>query len=159
MVARSAPEPVPGFDCRPALTAAERDEALQLTSQGHLVPADLVRTAVAPALGDPDVVPWLALDGDEPVSVVWLVRTGDRLVVKEMMTPARHQRRGAGRALLTAALAGSWDAAVRGAVLASTPAGRRLYASVGFQVLDPQVMVFRGADDEVLAAIGLLPGT
>jgi GNAT superfamily N-acetyltransferase len=97
---------------------------------------------------------WLAWDGVEPISVVWIVRHGDVLGVMEMMTPARHQRRGAGRALLTKALAAEWRDDTEFAVLLSTPAGRRLYESVGFEASDEVITRYRGLEDEVLAAIG-----
>ena len=56
--------------------------------------------------------------------------------------------------MLSTALARSWGDDVRGAVLLSTAAGRRLYTSLGFSVVDEVVTAVRGLDDEVLAAIG-----
>ena len=97
---------------------------------------------------------WLAWDGGEPISVVWIVHHEDVLGVMEMMTPARHQRRGAGRALLTHALAAEWRDDTEFTVLLATPAGRRLYESVGFETSDEVMTRFRGLDDAVLAAIG-----
>ena len=76
------------------------------------------------------------------------------LGVLEMMTPARHQRRGAGRALLTHALAAKWRDDTEFAVLLATPAGRRLYESIGFVASDEVITRLRGLEDEVLAAIG-----
>lgn len=155
MACATAPDASPGAY---AVEQVRGVEALAITvplmAEAHHIPADLVATVVRAALGTGLAVPWLArLDG-EPVSVVWLVRAGDRLVVNEMMTPQRFQGRGAGRALLSAALASSWDGGVRQAVLLSTAAGRRLYTSLGFTVVDEVRTAFRGLDDEVLAAIG-----
>jgi len=70
------------------------------------------------------------------------------------LTPERHQRRGAGRALLTHALAAEWRDDTELAVLIATPAGRRLYESIGFEASDELLTRFRGLDDELLAAIG-----
>ena len=53
-----------------------------------------------------------------------------------MMTPARHRRRGGGRAVLTAALAASWRDDTAGAFLWSSPLGRPLYESVGFEAIE-----------------------
>ena len=40
------------------------------------------------------------------------------------------------------------------AVLLATPAGRRLYESIGFEADDEVMTRFRGLEDELLAAIG-----
>ncbi len=48
---------------------------------------------------------WVAREGTDPVSSVWLTWEGGLVGVWEMMTSPRHRRRGAGRAVLTAALA------------------------------------------------------
>jgi len=74
--------------------------------------------------------------------------------VWEMMTPAPHRRRGAGRAVLTHALAQVWSTATEGAFLWSTPAGRLFYESVGFSAVDEAASWTLGAGPEVLAAIG-----
>lgn len=71
-----------------------------------------------------------------------------------MMTPPRHQRRGAGRCLLANALAESWTPETQQALLLSTPAGRRLYESLGFRAVDEVVTCHRGLEDDVLEAIG-----
>ena len=101
--------------------------------------------------------PWLAWDGEEPVSTVWLVAHDGFVGVREMMTPLRHQRRGAGRSLLATALAATWTPATEHAVLLATPAGTRLYASLGFDVADDVVTCYRGLEDDVKAAIGQAP--
>ena len=97
---------------------------------------------------------WLAWDGAEPISAVWLLRGDGVIGVWSMTTLRRHQRRGAGRALLTAALADTWSPDTRFAVLMATPAGRRLYESVGFSAADEVTTSFRGVDEALLEAIG-----
>ena len=85
---------------------------------------------------------------------MWLLRADGVIGVWSMTTPRRHQRRGAGRALLTAALAEAWSPDTRFAVLMATPAGRRLYESVGFSAADEVTTSFRGVDEALLEAIG-----
>jgi hypothetical protein len=93
-----------------------------------------------------DVSTWIAWDGDEPISVVWLTH-GDQIGVWEMMTPPVHRRRGAARAVLTVALTESWQPSTQGAFLWSTPAVRPLYQSLAFDVLDePTVWATPGSD-------------
>ena len=155
MALAAPPEPRPG-----SFTVAALDDedalavAAPLMAEAHHVPLHLVEQNVRAALASGAAQPWAARDGAEPVSVVWLVRAGDTLAVKEMMTPPRHQRRGAGAAVLTTALARSWDAGVRRAVLLSSVTGTRLYGSVGFAVVDRSVTAFRGAEPGLLDALG-----
>jgi len=73
-----------------------------------------------------------------------------------MMTPPRHRRRGAARAVLTRALA---EAAAEGGpvdqiVFWSTPLGRPLYESLGFEVADVLQVWTLGASPEDMAAVG-----
>ncbi len=150
----SCPLPVAGpFRAAPA-TTAEVGYALRLTSEAHHVDERMLTASIGVAAAAGAAEPWLAWDNSEPVSVVWLVPCGDTLGVTEMMTPARHQRRGAGRALLTAALAARWTPKTDGALLLSTAAGRRLYESIGFRSVDEVVTLYRGLTPDVLEAIG-----
>jgi hypothetical protein len=146
-------------DLRVALvcSAAERERALAVITDAHAMDAAIADRGLAP-LPDPDgrVMAFLAYAGDEAVSVVW-VTPGPRIGVWEMMTPARHRRRGAARAALTCALHATWDTATEGAFLLSTPAGRPFYEAVGFTAADDAVSWTIGADDALLAAIGQPP--
>jgi N-acetylglutamate synthase len=133
---------------------ADRERALAIIADAHAMGPEVAGRALA-ALPDPGdrVSAWLAFAGDEPVSVAW-VTPGPRIGVWEMMTPARHRRRGAARAALTVALDAVWGDATEGAFLWSTPAGRPFYESVGFAAVDEAVSWTLGADPEFLAAIG-----
>jgi ribosomal protein S18 acetylase RimI-like enzyme len=90
------------------------------------------------------------------VSCVFVTRVESTLGFFDMMTPPRHRRRGAARAVLTQALK---DAAAEGdtidsIVFWSTPLGRPLYESLGFVVADTlDVWTFR-ASPEDMAAVG-----
>ena len=132
--------------------------AVALISEAHSVDFGLLDVSLAEAARSDLAQVWLAWDGDQPVSTVCLCTTEVSIGVMEMMTPPRHQGRGAGRGLLTAALAATWSPATVDAVLLSTPAGRRLYESIGFEAVDESVTFYRGLEDSVLEAIGQPPG-
>lgn len=88
---------------------------------------------------------WIALGDEGPMCTVSMTPTGDTAGVTLMATPPQHQRKGIGRALLTQVIA---DYRRRGAErfhLGSSEAGRRLYASLGFElVADLPVWVLEG---------------
>jgi GNAT superfamily N-acetyltransferase len=135
-------------------SAAERERALAIIADAHVMETEMAGRALA-TLPAPDgrIAAWLAYAGDEAISVAW-VTPGPRIGVWEMMTPARHRRRGAARAVLTSALHAAWDPATEGAFLLSTPAGRPFYEAVGFTAADDAVSWTIGADEALLAAIG-----
>jgi GNAT superfamily N-acetyltransferase len=151
---RPAPASSP-FRVAPAASAADVSAALAIAAEAHAVDAAMLeRTYGRAAREVPGVTVWLAWDGPEPVSALWVVADATWLGVKSMMTPARHRRRGAARATLTAALAEAWRPRTRGALLWSTPAGRPLYEACGFAALDEAASWSRGADAATLAALG-----
>jgi GNAT superfamily N-acetyltransferase len=135
--------------------AAEEElvHGVRISSEAHEVGAGMLERTLARTPADA-IELWLAWEGDEPVSAVWLLQRDGVIAVRSMMTPPRHQRRGAGRAVLTTALAETWADDTRFAVLLSTPAGRRLYEATGFAVVDTITTSFRGIDQAQLEAIG-----
>jgi GNAT superfamily N-acetyltransferase len=128
--------------------------ALRLTSEAHTVDVELLVASIGAAARSGAAEVSLALHDGEPVSAVWICRSGSSLGVMEMMTPKQHQGRGAGRAVLTAALAAAWSTETSQALLLSTPAGRHLYESVGFESVDESITFYRGLEESVLGAIG-----
>ena len=153
MVCVRPPAPAAGpFRIRRA-AEDEIDRGIAISSDAHEVDGDMLERTLARTPRDV-IELWLAWDGAEPISAVWLLRGDGVMGVWSMMTPRRHQRRGAGRALLTAALAEAWSPDTRFAVLIATPAGRRLYESVGFTAADEVTTSFRGVDGALLEAIG-----
>jgi GNAT superfamily N-acetyltransferase len=153
MVCRRPPTPTAGpFHIRRA-AEDEIDRGLAISSEAHAVDRRMLERTLARTPRDA-IELWLAWDGAEPISAVWLLRGDGVIGVSSMMTPHRHQRRGAGRALLTAALADTWSPGTRFAVLVATPAGRRLYESIGFAAADEVTTSFRGVDEALLDAIG-----
>lgn len=148
------PEPVPTPFRIELADAASIDIAVTLTAEAHHVDREMVENTLRHAGLSGVARIWIAWDGAEPVSAIWIRRHDRWLGVMEMMTPERHQRRGAGRALMTRALAEEWSAATDSALLVATPAGRRLYESIGFVASDEIVTRHRGLEDDVLDAIG-----
>jgi len=131
---------------------ADLRRALRICAEGHAIDEEILAVVLG---GDPsrndDVSTWIAWEGDEPISVVWLTH-GDRIGVWEMMTPPAHRRRGAGRTALTVALGRSWLPSVSGAFLWATPAGRPLYESLSFRALEePTIWVTPGDEGGNLA--------
>lgn len=155
MLSRKRPEPSGGpFQVRRCTARPDLDTALDLTAAAHQVPRQLLAASIGDAASTGRASVWLAHEGSVPVSTVWLTRVGACLGVMEMMTPPEHQGRGAGRALLSQALNSEWDRSVDRSVLLGSPAGRRLYESLGFVAVDESLSCVRGLDDAVRDAIG-----
>ena len=155
MCSRMRPQPSGGaFRVRRCSTADDVDIALDLTAAAHQVPRHFLSSGIGAVAAAGSASVWLAFEGDRPVSTVWLTRAGACLGVMEMMTPPEYQGRGAGRALLSHALHSEWDETVDRSVLFGTPAGRRLYETLGFVAVDESLRCVRGLDDAVRDAIG-----
>jgi GNAT superfamily N-acetyltransferase len=155
MCCRTRPRPSVGrFQITRCDAAEQLSVALDLTAAAHQVPRELLDASIGRAAAEGHASVWLALQGDQPVSTVWLTRVGGCLGVMEMMTPSQFQGRGAGRAVLSHAMNAEWDRSVDRTVLLGTPAGRRLYESLGFIAVDESLSCIRGMDDAVLDAIG-----
>jgi hypothetical protein len=100
---RPAPLPEPLMSCqtRPAADSvrfavsrvgreAELRTAIAICAEGHAIDRGILARLLARDLSrEDDVSTWLAWDGDEPISVVWLTH-GDHIGVWEMMTPPAH---------------------------------------------------------------------
>jgi hypothetical protein len=102
---------------------------------------------------------WLAWDGMEPVSFAIVSRVDGSLSLWEVMTPARHRRRGAGRVVVVEALravAATSPEPITETLFWSSPAGKPLYDALGFGDVDTVRVWARGASDEDLAAVGAL---
>src|SRR5689334_16014959 len=132
----------------------ELDAAIAIAAEAHVMdPASAQRTLGREVHEDEGVGTWIAWDGDDAASVVWLT-TGDEIGVWSMMTPLRHRRRGAGRAVLTAAMDEAWSGSTRAALLWSTPAGRPLYELVGFTAVAEGISWVPAGYDAEIAALG-----
>jgi len=147
-----APE-ASGFRVAAATGEGELRQGIAIAAEAHAIEPGMLERTIMHAPRE-RVELWIAWDGEEPISVVWLARHLRTIGVMSMMTVPRHQRRGAGRALLTAALARSWTDATDRALLVATPAGRRLYEPMGFAAIDEVTTSFRGVDQQLLDTIG-----
>jgi GNAT superfamily N-acetyltransferase len=146
------------FQVRQVRTTEDHAGAQHVLLGAHDYHPDLVAAMWGPALLErPDVGCWVAWDGDDPVSCVYLTRVGRSLGVHRMMTPPRHRRRGAGRAVLANALVEAWTWEGTDAdyvAFWASPAGRPLYESMGFTVADDVDAWMSGATPEDLVAVG-----
>lgn len=146
------------FEVRRAVTRADLEGIWSIFVDVHGYEPDLVEAMYGEALLENDEVqPWLALDGIEPVSCAFVTVVGRTLGLFEVMTPSRHRRRGAARALLGAALSSSSaerERGIDGILFWASPAGRPLYESLGFSIADLVTAWTLGASAEDLAAVG-----
>jgi GNAT superfamily N-acetyltransferase len=78
---------------------------------------------------------WIAFDDQAPMGTVSMTPTGDTAGVTLMATPPGRQRQGIGRALLTQVIADYRRRGVQRFHLGSSAAGRRLYDSLGFELV------------------------
>lgn len=94
------------------------------------------RCSGASLLAAPALSLYLARDGAEALSTCWIWRDGSLAYVAAMATSPAHQRRGAGRAVLTHALAEHAATGATAASLLASAAGRALYEQLGFRTVD-----------------------
>ena len=128
------PDGNPSVDVRLA-TGPEGAEAwARVQSLAFGLPEDAVRRAVPASVVDaPNVDVFMASIDDEVVGTVSMVHHGDTSSIWTMGTDPARQRSGIGRRLLSMSMA---EARTRGATrffLGATPAGYRLYESLGFK--------------------------
>jgi GNAT superfamily N-acetyltransferase len=97
---------------------------------------------------------WIAWDGGDAAATMWLTAGEGYVGVWEMVTSPRHRRRGAARAALTTGMGDFAAEGSLGTILWSTPLGRPLYESLGFEVFDNLTPWVRGGSEEELALIG-----
>lgn len=96
----------------------------------------VARAFAAPSLLQaPDIAFFIASQDGVPQSAV-TTTGGETVGVWSMATPARWQRRGAGRSVLSAALAHHSAAGARRFYLMATPAGKPLYDALGFRTVE-----------------------
>ena len=91
---------------------------------------------------DDSATGWLAWDGPEPVSFAIVTRAAGSLSLWDVLTPPRHRRRGAARAVVGTALpavaarSAAAGSPIEQTLFWSSPAGRPLYDAMGFHVAD-----------------------
>ena len=151
------PVPTP-FDVRRVRTEAEITAMVSMFEEAHAYAPAVVRPLYEDRVKvDDGLSAWIAWDGPEPVSFAIVIEIGPTLSLWEVMTPVRHRRRGAARAVVTAALAGAAAVArqpIEETLFWASPAGRPLYESMGFVIADEVDAWALGASPEDLAAVG-----
>ncbi|HEY3887289.1 MAG TPA: GNAT family N-acetyltransferase [Caulobacteraceae bacterium] len=99
-------------------------------------PRDVIARCIEVSITETSGVETYIAWGDEgPMCTVSMTPTGDTAAVTLMATPPEHQRKGVGRALLTQVIADYRRRGVERFHLGSSEAGRRLYASLGFELV------------------------
>ena len=156
--ARSSRQLPSAFDVRRVRSDADIAAMQAIFEEAHgYEPEAIARLYGDRVKGDDGFSAWLAWDGDEPVSFTIVIEVGASLSIWEVMTPKRHRRRGAARAVVTSALAGAAAVAARPieeTLFWSSPAGRPLYESMGFAIADHVDAWAIGASAEDLEAVG-----
>ena len=90
------------------------------------------------------------------MSLAFVTHVRSSLALWEVMTPPRHRRRGAARAVTVQGLnaVARRVGGVERTVFWSSPAGQPLYESIGFEIADTVDVWARGATAADLAAVG-----
>lgn len=111
-------------------------DVIEVAAAAFDVSSELLERAWDATLLDAlDLDVFLARRGSEPLSCVFTTRTGSAIGLWAMATAPAHQRQGAGRLLLSQVLSCCGGRADY-FYLFATSAGRRLYESLGFAVVD-----------------------
>lgn len=114
----------------------DADACADVTVSAYSMPKDSVLRAVPQSFFDTtgaDV--YIARFNGEAVGSVTLTHHGDTCGIWAMGTIATRQRAGIGRRLLSAAMVQARNSGVRRFFLGATPAGFRLYESLGFKTV------------------------
>lgn len=156
----SAPDAT-AFDVRQLITDADVTAMQALFQEAHGYEPELTADLYGGILRAGDAATgWIAWDGAEPVSFAMVTRAKRTLSLWNVLTPPRHRRRGAARAVVAAALATvatrNRDAGspIEATFFWSSPAGRPLYEAMGFAVVDAVDAWVLGATEADLKAIG-----
>jgi hypothetical protein len=158
---QAGPPPPPGpspFAVRRVRSAADVVAMSSIFVEAHGYDAGLIVRMYGERVGvDDGFSAWIAWDGDEPVSFTIVTESAASLALWDVMTPVRHRRRGAARAVISHALAEAAAATsnrIEQTFFWATPLGRPLYESMGFAVADDIDAWTLGASPEDLAAVG-----
>lgn len=151
-------EEASSFDVRRMDTSADIEAMQAMFLEVHHYEPSLTARLHGDAIrADEGVTGWIAWDGDQAVSLAFVTKVGSSLGLWEVMTPTRHRRRGAARAVVASALravASSSAVPIERTLFWSSPAGRPLYDALGFTVGDIVQAWVLGASEADLAAVG-----
>jgi ribosomal protein S18 acetylase RimI-like enzyme len=136
MVRDDAPIEPDGNDSvevRRAVGTEGADANTRVLSSAFSLPEDSARRALpASVLDAPNLDVFLAFAGDDVVGTVTVIHQGDTSGIWSMATDSTRQRSGIGRQLLSTAMTETRMQGARRFFLGATPAGYRLYESLGF---------------------------
>jgi ribosomal protein S18 acetylase RimI-like enzyme len=123
-----------GVEIRRAAGMAGAADCARVLAVAFNMPEESVLRALPPSLTEsPAIDVYLAYEGDRAVGSVTLTHHGDTTGVWAMGTDTSLQKRGIGRRLLSSVMAEAQAEGTRRFFLGATPAGYRLYESLGFQ--------------------------
>ena len=155
--APTPPEASSSFDVRRVESDVDLGAMQAIFEEAHGYAPELTGAMFGRTLRTNDsMTGWIAWDGTEPVSFVLVTRAASTLSMWDVMTPARHRRRGAARAVVGTALAvvAAAGPPIEQTLFWSSPAGRPLYESMGFLVADRVDAWALGASEADLVAVG-----
>jgi ribosomal protein S18 acetylase RimI-like enzyme len=136
MVRDDAPIEPEGNDSvvvRRAIGRAGAEANAHVLSSGFGMPEDALRRVLPASLVEaPNLDVFLASIEDDVVGTVTVIYQGDIAGIWSMATDSTRQRSGIGRRLLSTAMAEARTQGARRFFLGATPAGYRLYESLGF---------------------------
>ncbi len=122
-----------GIEVRRSSGEAGAADCARVLSVAFGMPEDSVLRVMPPSLTEsPAVDVYLAYEGDRAVGSVTLTHHGDTTGVWAMGTDPSLQKRGIGRRLLSTVMAEAQAGGTRRFFLGATPAGYRLYETLGF---------------------------
>jgi hypothetical protein len=99
-------------------------------------PRDVIARCIDVGItGTAGVETYIAWGDEGPMCTVSVTPTGDTGAITLMATPPEHQRKGMGRALLTQVIDDYRRRGMKRFHLGSTEAGRRLYTTLGFELV------------------------
>lgn len=127
---------------------------VDILAEAYSVDREHIVAAFGPGLlMESNATPFLAsLDGEARSALV-STRVGIDVGIWEVGTPERFQRQGAGRALLTTVMAMVAAEGSKRCFLFPSPAGQRLYDSLGFAVADRSEIWLKGFSTEFPGAM------
>lgn len=116
-----------------AIGPAGAEANARVLSSAFAMPEEAVRRVLRlSSMEAPNLDVFLAWIEDDVVGTVTVIHQGDTAAIWSMATDSTRQRSGIGRRLLSTALAEARTQGARRFFLGATPAGYRLYESMGF---------------------------
>lgn len=137
------------FEAGRATTVEDMREVAVLIEDAFEIPFEMNATVFgARLLDETDVPVWLVRSDGEPIGAVTATLADDRAGIWAMGTASGHQRRGAGQALLSFAMAEIRAMGIGSCFLFATPPGLPLYQRLGYRTVEEPRVWLRGHSTE-----------